>query len=287
MSKKQIAFTLIELLVVIAIIGILSGLIVVAMGGLTNSANIAKAQIFSNSLRNALMMNMIAEYKLDGNANDTWGNHTTGTVSGATSISNCIQSSCYSFNGASDYIELPDASDLRMTTGGTISAWIYPKSLGGNNRGRIVDKTTDINASNGYNIRLYDNNVLMSMNSSGSNIASPTNGIKFNQWQLITVSFNGSGRQMYINGIAVSQDSQPSLPPNSAGVTRIGNSAFSTSYAFDGYIDEVRMYNTVVPTSQIKEHYYAGLNSLLSKGEISFSEYKDNLNKLSEYSASN
>ena len=35
MKKYLIAFTLIELLVVIAIIGILSGLIVVAMGGIT------------------------------------------------------------------------------------------------------------------------------------------------------------------------------------------------------------------------------------------------------------
>jgi prepilin-type N-terminal cleavage/methylation domain-containing protein len=47
------AFTLIELLVVIAIIGILSGLIVVSMGGVTQKANIAKAQVFSNSLKNA------------------------------------------------------------------------------------------------------------------------------------------------------------------------------------------------------------------------------------------
>ena len=45
------AFTLIELLVVIAIIGILSGLIVVSMSGVTQKATIAKAQVFSNSLR--------------------------------------------------------------------------------------------------------------------------------------------------------------------------------------------------------------------------------------------
>ena len=45
---KQLAFTLIELLVVIAVIGILSGLIVVSMSGVTNKATIAKAQVFSN-----------------------------------------------------------------------------------------------------------------------------------------------------------------------------------------------------------------------------------------------
>jgi prepilin-type N-terminal cleavage/methylation domain-containing protein len=56
------AFTLIELLVVIAIIGILSGLIVVSMSGVTQKANIAKAQVFSNSLRNSLMLIIVGEW---------------------------------------------------------------------------------------------------------------------------------------------------------------------------------------------------------------------------------
>ena len=63
--NKRTAFTLIELLVVIAIIGILSGLIIVSVSGAAQKATIAKAQIFSNSLRNSLMMNMVAEFKLE------------------------------------------------------------------------------------------------------------------------------------------------------------------------------------------------------------------------------
>ena len=59
------AFTLIELLVVIAIIGILSGLIVVSMSGVTEKANIAKSQVFSNSLRNSLMINTVSQYNFN------------------------------------------------------------------------------------------------------------------------------------------------------------------------------------------------------------------------------
>jgi prepilin-type N-terminal cleavage/methylation domain-containing protein len=77
------AFTLIELLVVIAIIGILSGLIVVSMSGVTQKATIAKAQVFSNSLRNSLMLNLISEWKLDGNANDSWSGGNNGTWYGS------------------------------------------------------------------------------------------------------------------------------------------------------------------------------------------------------------
>jgi len=81
------SFALIELLVVIATIGILSGLIVVSMSGVTNKATIAKGQIFSNSLRNSLMANLVSEWKFDQVNNpstdqtpDSWSGGNNGTL---------------------------------------------------------------------------------------------------------------------------------------------------------------------------------------------------------------
>jgi len=286
MNRKQIAFTLIELLVVIAIIGILSGLIVVTMNGVTQKANIAKGQVFSNSLRNALMLNLIAEYKLDSNANDAWGAHTAGTISGAASYSSCPQNTCYSFDGADDYIELPDSSDLRMSTGGTISAWIYPKSLGENNYGRIVDKSTDTSGTNGYILSVGINNILYFyfVATGSSELRSIDNVISLNQWQLATVTFGTSGRKLYVNGVDVTSGGGTSivLPSNIAGVIAIGNRASNTDRSFDGYIDEIRAYNAVIPTSQIKEQYYAGLNNLLLNGSITKEEYSKRISEVAK-----
>jgi len=274
-NKRKIAFTLIELLVVIAIIGILSGLIVVSMGGMTTKATIAKAQVFSNSLRNSLMINLIAEYKLDGDAIDSWGGHSAGTIYGVTPYSSCVQNSCYSFDGTNSRIELSDSLDLRMATGGTISTWIYPKSFGGSNTGVIIEKGTDVNGSNGYMFILYSSNRVRLQINNGTELFSLANVVNLNQWQLATITFNSSGRKVYINGIDVtaSGGNQTALPPNVAGIVRIGQRTYDTGETFDGYIDEVRMYNAAIPASQIREQYYAGLNSLFIAGKISKEEY--------------
>ena len=284
------AFTLIELLVVIAIIGILSALIVILMSGVTQKATIAKAQVFSNSLRNSLMMNLIAEYKLDENGNDSWGNHAVATISSSTTYASCPQGSCYSFNGTDSYIQLADAVELRMTTGGTISAWIYPKSLGESSAGRIIDKSTGAYGNSGYALSLSASTnkfyfTVDQITVSGNYTYASDNSVILNQWQLITVSFSGSGRKLYVNGVDVtaSGGSVTILPPNTSGTISIGNRAGNIDRTFDGYIDEVRIYNAVIPTSQIKEQYYSGLNSLLSSNSITFEEYISRIDSLAKF----
>jgi prepilin-type N-terminal cleavage/methylation domain-containing protein len=266
------AFTLIELLVVIAIIGILSGLIVVTMSGVTARASIAKGQVFSNSLRNALMLNLIAEYKLDGNVEDSWGGHAVGSTSTVTVISSCVQNSCYSFDGAESYLGLDDASDLRLTTGGTISVWIYPMSDGENNSGRMMDKSSGTVGQSGYSFGVT-NTKRLSLRINGNNIETQDNVIVWNQWQLATVTFDGTTRKIYVNGAQVDSDPFAYLPPNNTVAIRIGNRTGATDRTFYGYIDELRIYNTVIPVSQIKGQYYAGLNNLLISGNISKEKY--------------
>jgi len=273
------AFTLIELLVVIAIIGILSGLIVVAMGGVTTKATIAKAQIFSNSLKNSLMLNLIAEYKLDGNVEDTWGGHAAGSTSTISVISSCVQQSCYSFDGANSYLGLNDASDLRLINGGTISVWIYPKSDGEGPAGRIIDKSSDASGLNGYVFGLA-NTRRIQFKINGNGIETSDNTTTWNKWQLVTITFNGSVRTIYIDGVQVDSDAFAYLPPDNSVGIRIGNRSGGLDYTFNGYIDELRIYNVVISTSQIKEQYYTGLNNLLINGGINEEEYISRINTL-------
>jgi hypothetical protein len=45
-------------------------------------------------------------------------------------------------------------------------------------------------------------------------------------------------------------------------------------------MDEIRVYNAVLPTSQIKEQYYSGLNNLLANGAINQQQYAERISPL-------
>ena len=53
---------------------------------------------------------------------------------------------------------------------------------------------------------------------------------------------------------------------------RIGN---LTTYWLNGRLDNIRIYDSAIPISQIREQYYSGLEKLLANGGITEEEYLD------------
>ena len=297
MSKKQIAFTLIELLVVIAIIGILSGLIIVTMNGVTNRANIAKGQIFSNSLRNALMMNMVAEWKFDGSGlndgdnattvytQDTWGGVNNCSIVGTPKVktgSNCVNGSCLLFNGSTDYLNCGSGSSLNWGSGNlTITLWVGSiTEISG--WSWFVSKNS---GSPGLEIAITNGVMRVSFGTWFTDVVtSPGNWvISLSPWHYITITRRSGVVYSYIDGISygtpVANNYDFSVitgSPLLLGTGQPGGDRMS------GKIDDVRIYNAAMPTSQIKEQYYAGLNSLLISGQISGKEYSERINSIAK-----
>ena len=125
---KTKSFTLIELLVVIVIIGILAGVIIVSTSSSIEKANFAKAQAFSNTVQQELLLNLVSEWTFDeGSAQDSWGNN-DGTVYGAIhqnkASRNCVYGGCYSFDGTDDYISSTNGKLIPNQTIYTITGWI-------------------------------------------------------------------------------------------------------------------------------------------------------------------
>jgi hypothetical protein len=53
-----------------------------------------------------------------------------------------------------------------------------------------------------------------------------------------------------------------------------------TTYYGGGSLDEIRVYDQVMPTSQIQQNYFAGLNKLFAKGGIAQSDYNQRIARL-------
>jgi prepilin-type N-terminal cleavage/methylation domain-containing protein len=293
--KKGIktAFTLIELLVVIAIIGILSGLIVVTMSGVTQKATIAKGQVFSNSLKNALMLNLVSEWKFDGSGVSDGGNATTvytqDSWSGGNNCSiggsplvysgtNCVYGSCLKFDGVDDYLNCGNGDSLNMGLNSwTVAVW----AKFGNKTAQQFFIAKGIAA--GRWLLFYSNNTISAnfYNGSGYDYWMATSRIVNDGfWHYVVWTVNRSSSQLlYL-------DAKLEIGPASVSSGSSQNVTNASSFLvgqyvnfFEGYLDELRIYNVAMPTSQIKEEYYAGLNALYTKGEITGEEYISRINE--------
>ncbi|MDD4358594.1 MAG: hypothetical protein PHY30_02135, partial [Candidatus Pacebacteria bacterium] len=64
-----------------------------------------------------------------------------------------------------------------------------------------------------------------------------------------------------------------------------GDFEFGRAYhlrRFTGLLDDIHIYNTALSSSQIKQNYIAGLNSMLANGNISKDEYNQRISDLAK-----
>lgn len=297
---NNIAFTLVELLVVIAIVGILSGLIIVGMSSSVQSANIARGQVFSNSLRDSLLMSLVSEWKFDGptaigspatnsDVLDTWGAYNyngdiTGHAPTVRGGSSCIRNDCLEFDGLTSYITFGDVLRPDRANNRTLEAWVYPHALSTETIFTTGNLTysksgySDFAINNATTLRIsYDFNITPY----AANVNCPTD---LNKWNYFAFSVDISDPvnvtiKIYKNGQYIDQTTQERTTVAQYNTTfQIGAETSGSSPAapirfFDGLIDEARIYKASIPASQIKENYFVGLNKLLLTGQMLRDEY--------------
>ncbi|MCA9389909.1 LamG domain-containing protein, partial [candidate division WWE3 bacterium] len=175
------------------------------------------------------------------------------------------------FDGSDDLINVGSNTviDDIFDGGGTITAWINPRSFGENGWGRIVDKSSSTGANDGFAFELddTDNALLYEYGFSSSNgyWRTPTNSISTDEWQHVAVVYNNSSTSndpiLYINGIAMSipEEFTPAgtRETDASQTMYLGNYS-ATSRTFDGIIDDIKVYNYARTSSQIIEDMNGG-----------------------------
>ena len=288
------SFTLIEILVVIVVIGVLSAFILVGMSSITSSANIAKGKAFLNSMDNSLLLSRVSEWKLDGNGTDSWSGKTATLVNSPTANPSCAQDSCYTFNGSSQYAWIAD--DAVFNFGSYMSAFVWVKASPQNglpvfdhwDYGTVNQRSWTISTGyaspyNGIKIILSDNGIADSSHRKDFD----TTAVAFdNNWHNIGFTWNNGTLLMYIDGKSVTYTSTGSLISNSLhnSTARLTMASYLSdgspvSYS-TGSIDDPRLYNQPIPTSEIQQTYFVGINKLFRNQGMGLNEFNDRLVEL-------
>jgi len=174
--------------------------------------------------------------------------------------------SALSFDGVDDYVDCGNNASLDITTAITIEAWVYPRSAGQNNYGRITDKHPApclLVGPNGQ-LRWFGD-----IGGASVDKAVCTGCIFWNSWHHLALTYDMNETTPTIRGYVdgelkgIITGYSGSLSISSAYLA-IGNSleegtAYYLNRAFDGLIDEVRIWNTALSPSTIEDHYAAGI----------------------------
>jgi hypothetical protein len=178
------------------------------------------------------------------------------------------------FDGANDYIKIgmPVPVALQIQNEITLEAWIYVTQYPSNNLGMIVGCQYDPNRV-GYAIHLDGRtnpdgqpsppgHIHFQIGDGSYHVTNANSQVPLNQWIHIvaTRAANHDGR-IYYNGMLQPSTSVPwsgAIGYSGAELDIGRQSDFSNRY-FNGFIDEVAIYNRVLTESEVQQHYQNGL----------------------------
>ena len=190
------------------------------------------------------------------NVPDVTGNGNTGASQGEAAFTSAgYVGGGWAFHGTkvTDWIIVPNASNLQFGAGQsfTLSAWVFPTKLD-NTEQAVIVKSRDQGNQYGILINAANQWVLRGPGGPAADIVGPV--ATQNVWTNVALVQNGAGRILYINGVA--KATGPAAAADGAGDLWMGaqndaNDGTNNPEGFQGTIDEVRIYNQGLNSTQL------------------------------------
>jgi hypothetical protein len=213
---------------------------------------------------------LVAAFNFDegggATANDASGMANNGAISGAAWTTAGRFGGALSFDGASNWITVPDSPTLKLASEMTLEAWIRPAALTGWRP--ILYKESPFSATvpatgTGMSYALYASDLnappsVYAMTSAGSDQwihALGTAMLPLDTWTHVAGTYDGSALRLYLNGVLVKTTPHTGPIFDTTGPLRIGGSAIVVpggAQFFKGFIDEVRVYSRALSPLEIQ-----------------------------------
>ncbi|MDD4869424.1 MAG: LamG domain-containing protein [Kiritimatiellae bacterium] len=223
--------------------------------------------LYMGPISGAFPTNQTLYYDFNSDTNpvpDMSGNGKTGTVSGATWVTNGITGGGYCFDGVNDYISAGRLTELEGATNYTISFWVKLTNSSGTRIIFAYDRDNICGNNNTYrDAYLYWSSSASSLKycpGTGSGENSLSISLSDSTWHHVVLVRTNNTIISYENGVAT------------ATFTAMYNATGGSTYklwlghpmnvgAFAGFMDEVVIYNRALSASAVVELYYSYVQS--------------------------
>lgn len=203
---------------------------------------------------------LLAWWRADGDAKDTWAGH-GGTLRNGATFGPGRVGQAFALDGVDDFVEVTNTAELNPAAF-TVEAWIYPTARGFNRcvfahgNSCHLPRSWDISVATDGTVWMFFSPDGVTDIDFGSSVPVP-----LNQWSHIGVTFAAGVLTLYVDGVATgTHDFGAALNQNSANL-RIGafycNFGDALGRPFAGRIDEVGYYDRALTASEIAAVYQA------------------------------
>jgi hypothetical protein len=202
-------------------------------------------------------------------AYDSSGYGNDGTITGATYVGsvNAVFDYALSFDGGDDYVNCEENVDI--TTAITIEAWINPSAFTDYDAIVTNFEWREVAERQGWSFRVMENQKLvwravLSGNNTYSIMSNST--MEVDNWYHVVLTHDASNTRLYINGSLDKVEAPGGDIVNLGKALKIGWDDYAAERVFNGVIDEVRIWNTVLSPSTIEDHAAGiyGFNGLMA-----------------------
>lgn len=191
--------------------------------------------------------------------NDSSGHGNQGAIKQAVRVKTGRYGKGLKFDGVDDWVTVKDSDSLDLTSGFTFEAWVKPNAV---RRSVVVAKQRQQGTA--YDLYAYEDHDLPFSSFHDGFDYNPISGhelLPIKKWTHLAATFDGMYQHLYVNGVHVrTAQSQNGLIKQSKGVLRIGGNSVWGDF-FQGYIDEVRIYNYALNAGEIQRDLRTPISS--------------------------